>query len=74
MAQLGARFDGIEEVVGSNPIGSTKITFNFVRPQTCYSRKIQKETSEAKAKVAAAISQGLKPRPPKEAGCWAWFG
>ena len=23
MAQLGARLDGIEEVVGSNPIGST---------------------------------------------------
>ena len=27
MAQLGARLDGIEEVVGSNPIGST----NFAR-------------------------------------------
>ena len=26
MAQLGARLDGIEEVVGSNPIGSTKNT------------------------------------------------
>ena len=26
MAQLGARLDGIEEVVGSNPIGSTKFT------------------------------------------------
>ena len=26
MAQLGARLDGIEEVVGSNPIGSTKIS------------------------------------------------
>ena len=25
MAQLGARLDGIEEVVGSNPIGSTTI-------------------------------------------------
>ena len=25
VAQLGARLDGIEEVVGSNPIGSTKI-------------------------------------------------
>ncbi len=25
MAQLGARLDGIEEVVGSNPIGSTKL-------------------------------------------------
>ena len=29
MAQLGARLDGIEEVVGSNPIGSTK-TLNFI--------------------------------------------
>ena len=33
MAQLGARLDGIEEVVGSNPIGSTKkvrsYPFNF---------------------------------------------
>ena len=25
VAQLGARLDGIEEVVGSNPISSTKI-------------------------------------------------
>ncbi len=31
MAQLGARLDGIEEVVGSNPIGSTKDT-NHVLP------------------------------------------
>ena len=27
VAQLGARLDGIEEVVGSNPIGSTKKRF-----------------------------------------------
>ena len=27
MAQLGARLDGIEEVVGSNPIGSTSFVF-----------------------------------------------
>ena len=32
MAQLGARLDGIEEVVGSNPIGSTNI-FRYLR--TC---------------------------------------
>ncbi len=31
MAQLGARLDGIEEVVGSNPIGST----NFVLRLEC---------------------------------------
>ena len=29
VAQLGARLDGIEEVVGSNPIGSTKNSSNF---------------------------------------------
>ena len=31
MAQLGARLDGIEEVVGSNPIGSTNILSKRVR-------------------------------------------
>jgi hypothetical protein len=30
VAQLGARLDGIEEVVGSNPIGSTN--FPLVQP------------------------------------------
>src|ERR1700677_2798196 len=30
VAQLGARLDGIEEVVGSNPIGSTKIRLTFL--------------------------------------------
>ena len=30
VAQLGARLDGIEEVVGSNPIGSTNLF--WVRP------------------------------------------
>jgi hypothetical protein len=29
VAQLGARLDGIEEVVGSNPIGSTNFVFLF---------------------------------------------
>jgi hypothetical protein len=29
VAQLGARLDGIEEVVGSNPIGSTNLSFSF---------------------------------------------
>ena len=28
VAQLGARLDGIEEVVGSNPIGSTNCEFS----------------------------------------------
>ncbi len=31
VAQLGARLDGIEEVVGSNPIGSTKSVFERTR-------------------------------------------
>src|SRR6516164_2237144 len=31
VAQLGARLDGIEEVVGSNPIGSTNLFFNSLR-------------------------------------------
>jgi hypothetical protein len=30
VAQLGARLDGIEEVVGSNPIGSTKNPFQLL--------------------------------------------
>jgi hypothetical protein len=30
VAQLGARLDGIEEVVGSNPIGSTNIYLRVV--------------------------------------------
>jgi hypothetical protein len=32
VAQLGARLDGIEEVVGSNPIGSTKSDQGFGVP------------------------------------------
>jgi hypothetical protein len=32
VAQLGARLDGIEEVVGSNPIGSTKFTRHKLSP------------------------------------------
>ncbi len=36
MAQLGARLDGIEEVVGSNPIGSTKI--DVIPPRTLAER------------------------------------
>ena len=30
VAQLGARLDGIEEVVGSNPIGSTNCEFSNI--------------------------------------------
>ena len=32
VAQLGARLDGIEEVVGSNPIGSTNLfSINYLQ-------------------------------------------
>jgi hypothetical protein len=34
VAQLGARLDGIEEVVGSNPIGSTKLPVSIFLTQT----------------------------------------
>ena len=33
MAQLGARLDGIEEVVGSNPIGSTNEESKELNPE-----------------------------------------
>ena len=33
MAQLGARLDGIEEVVGSNPIGSTNRNSSITCPR-----------------------------------------
>ena len=36
VAQLGARLDGIEEVVGSNPIGSTKI--DVISPRILFKR------------------------------------
>ena len=40
MAQLGARLDGIEEVVGSNPIGSTSFDI-WVRPGSPIDRSLQ---------------------------------
>ncbi len=42
MAQLGARLDGIEEVVGSNPIGST----SFLSHAFAGSRTIAKTRPE----------------------------
>ena len=33
VAQLGARLDGIEEVVGSNPIGSTNFRLTTFSPR-----------------------------------------
>jgi hypothetical protein len=37
VAQLGARLDGIEEVVGSNPIGSTK--FRLYSPERSFTER-----------------------------------
>ena len=37
MAQLGARLDGIEEVVGSNPIGSTKL---LLTPASIHAKRV----------------------------------
>lgn len=37
VAQLGARLDGIEEVVGSNPIGSTK--FSLYGPKRSFTER-----------------------------------
>lgn len=40
VAQLGARLDGIEEVVGSNPIGSTKNTKILKATFRCIAAKL----------------------------------
>ena len=46
MAQLGARLDGIEEVVGSNPIGSTKfLQVHFLRPPKRKQRPILRRSN-----------------------------
>ena len=37
VAQLGARLDGIEEVVGSNPIGSTKL---LLTPASIFAKRV----------------------------------
>jgi hypothetical protein len=59
VAQLGARLDGIEEVVGSNPIGSTKKRIPFT-PYRVYI--LQRKTSGYKQTWA------LTHRPDKN-----WF-
>jgi hypothetical protein len=42
VAQLGARLDGIEEVVGSNPIGSTN--FSIVRSEEILYRTFRRDS------------------------------
>ena len=55
VAQLGARLDGIEEVVGSNPIGSTNL-LNHLR--LCSSIK-----AEVKKKISPAAGIFLTSQP-----------
>ena len=71
MAQLGARLDGIEEVVGSNPIGSTKkshMTFFLYILQSDTTRRYYiGQTKNLQERVAyhnANYSRALKNRGP----------
>jgi hypothetical protein len=48
VAQLGARLDGIEEVVGSNPIGSTN--FACVRSGEILYRTFRRDSLHSWAK------------------------
>ena len=70
MAQLGARLDGIEEAVGSNPIGST------IHSMACHLYILKSETTgryyvgqsqDLEARIAyhnANYSKSLKNRGP----------
>jgi hypothetical protein len=60
VAQLGARLDGIEEVVGSNPIGST----NSLRsnPDT----KVTERTGRSQVTIRKVYQPGLAARKPTE--------
>ncbi len=71
MAQLGARLDGIEEVVGSNPIGSTKKShmsfFLYILQSEITGRFYIGQTQNLQERVAyhnADYSRALKNRGP----------
>ena len=71
MAQLGARLDGIEEVVGSNPIGSTKQSphalFRLHPPKSILSRYYVGQTQDLDGRLSyhnANYSKSLKNRGP----------
>ena len=71
MAQLGARLDGIEEVVGSNPIGSTNIPVMpyhlYILQSETTSRYYVGQSLDVHARVAyhnANYSLSLKNRGP----------
>ena len=70
MAQLGARLDGIEEVVGSNPIGSTKefcMFFVYILQSESSGRYYVGQTKNVSERLAyhnANYSRALKNRGP----------
>ena len=71
VAQLGARLDGIEEVVGSNPIGSTNSSampyFLYILQSETTNRYYVGQTVDVAARVAyhnANYSVSLKNRGP----------
>jgi putative endonuclease len=72
VAQLGARLDGIEEVVGSNPIGSTKsasMFFVYILRSESTGRFYIGQTQDLNERLAyhnASYSKSLKHRGPWE--------
>ena len=71
MAQLGARLDGIEEVVGSNPIGSTNLNtvafFLYILQSESTGRYYVGQTQDIEVRIAyhnANYSLALKNRGP----------
>ena len=70
VAQLGARLDGIEEVVGSNPIGSTNfipVYYLYILQSEATSRFYIGQTQDVTERLAyhnANYSKSLKNRGP----------
>jgi putative endonuclease len=70
VAQLGARLDGIEEVVGSNPIGSTKfipVFYVYILQSEATGRFYIGQTQDVPERLAyhnANYSKSLKNRGP----------
>jgi putative endonuclease len=70
VAQLGARLDGIEEVVGSNPIGSTKfftVYFLYILQSETTGRFYIGQMQDVRERLAyhnANYSKSLKNRGP----------
>jgi hypothetical protein len=54
VAQLGARLDGIEEVVGSNPIGSTNLFRS--NPDTCVTERSLSPDSSSRPPGLSAVA------------------